>query len=431
MFGRFKFINPEIAPNFEIDDAWLALKILLGFERKYNEFTDKVRLWFQKYLQLTDCNQLYLTDSGRTALYLLLKSLDLPKDTEVLIQGFSCIVVLNAVWQSGYKPIVCDIEPETFNFDLQKIEPKITTKTKVWIIQHTFGITLDMDQVQAICRRYNLILIEDCAQALGATFRGRLAGTFGQASIFSFGRDKVVSSVIGGAAVLNQPNPAWQFQLTQLYEQLPSLSRRKVIGSLIFTLFAGWILPLYHLGIGKLGLFFLNLINWIPPVYTVEESLGTSKFFGAKYSARLSPLLWQQLNKLNRFLQHRRQVAKIYSQQLGIAFYPEAGYLRFPLNLEKFNLTNPELVYEQILFNCRKQGIFLGVWYQNLFATNQKVNWSQLNLNLQGLLVVDRLTKKRILNLPTHIQVSISDAFKIAKIVQTTMQKYQNVNTNN
>jgi dTDP-4-amino-4,6-dideoxygalactose transaminase len=92
-----------------------------------------------------------------------------------------------------------------------------------------------MDQVQAICRRYNLILIEDCAQALGATFRGRLAGTFGQASIFSFGRDKVVSSVIGGAAVLNQPNPAWQFQLTQLYKQLPSLSQGKVIGSLIFT----------------------------------------------------------------------------------------------------------------------------------------------------------------------------------------------------
>jgi len=327
MFGRFKFINPEIAPNFEIDDAWLAWKILFGFERNYNEYMNKTQLWFQRHLNLADHKQVYLTDNGRTGLYLLLKSLDLPKDTEVLIQGFSCIVVLNSVWQSGYKPIVCDIEPETFNFDLKKMESKITPNTKVWIVQHTFGITLDMDQVQAICKRHNLVLIEDCAQALGASFHGRPVGTFGQASVFSFGRDKVISSVIGGAAILNQADVNWQSRLTKVYEQLPDLSKRKVISSLIFTVFAGWFLPLYHLGIGKLGLFLLKLFHWLPPVYTTQESMGTNKFFGAKYSARLAPLLWQQLNKLDRFLQHRRQMAQIYSQQLGLAFYPEAGYL--------------------------------------------------------------------------------------------------------
>jgi len=430
MFGKFKFINPEIAPNFEIDDAWLALKILLGFEKNYNEYTDKVRFWFQKHLHLANHNQVYLTDSGRTALYLLLKSLDLPEDTEVLVQGFSCIVVLNSVWQSGYTPIVCDIEPETFNFDLQKIERKITTKTKVWIVQHTFGIMLDMHQVQAICRRYNLILIEDCAQALGASFQGRPAGTFGHASIFSFGRDKVVSSVIGGVAVVNREDTKWQLRLTKIYEQLPNLSKHKIVSSLIFTIFAGWFLPLYHLGIGKLGLLFLKLVNLLPPVYSEEESVGTSKFFGAKYSTSLAPLLWQQLNKLDKFLQHRQQIAQIYSQQLGLAFYPEAVYLRFPLNLEKFNLKNPGLVYDQILLNCRKQGIFLGVWYQNLFATNRKIDWSRLNLNLVDLSVVTRLTKKRVLNLPTHIRVSVSDALRIVKIVRATLKAYENTDTN-
>ncbi len=430
MFGKFKFINPEIAPNFEIDDAWLALKILLGFEKNYNEYTDKVRFWFQKHLHLASHSQVYLTDSGRTALYLLLKSLDLPEDTEVLVQGFSCIVVLNSVWQSGYTPIVCDIEPETFNFDLQKIERKITTKTKVWIVQHTFGIMLDMHQVQAICRRYNLILIEDCAQALGATFQGQPAGTFGHASIFSFGRDKVVSSVIGGAAVVNREDTNWQLRLTKVYEQLPNLSKPKIVSSLIFTVFAGWFLPLYHLGIGKLGLLFLKLTNHLPPVYTEEESVGTSKFFGAKYSTRLAPLLWQQLNKLDKFLQHRRQIAQIYSQQLDTSFYPEAGYLRFPFNLEKLNLKKPDLVYEQILLNCRKQGIFLGVWYQNLFATNRKIDWSRLNLNLVDLSVVTRLTKKRVLNLPTHIRVSVSDSLRIVKIVRTTLREYEKTDTN-
>jgi len=421
VFGRFKFINPEICPNTELDDAWLAFKILLQKNITVDS-QEKVKQWFKNFFNLTDTCQIYLTDSGRTALYLILKSLNLPKNSQVLIQGFSCVVVPNAVLQAGYQPVVCDIEPQTFNFDLDKIEDKITPQTKAWIVQHTFGIMVDMHRVKQICNQHKIVLIEDCAHSLGSTFAGKPAGSWGETSMFSFGRDKIVSSIFGGAVIINKPNSEWQRRLNQEYQKLPPLEPEKELKSLVFTIISGFILPLYHFWVGKIVLSLIMKLKIVPDIYSYEEMLGTDKFFGQKYSDKLAFLLLNQLKKFEKFRIHRKKIAKIYSDELNLKYYPQASYLRFPVNLEWLkDQEDYTSLYNSILSRCKKEGIFLGIWYQNLFA-NKETDLSKFNCRLEDLPTAKRLLQKRVINLPTHIHVNNEDAVRIVKEINTALQ---------
>src|SRR5581483_4013141 len=112
-------------------------------------------------------------------------------------QAFTCVAVPNSVLWTGAKAIYADID-ETGNLDPKDLEKKITKKTKAVIIQHTFGIAANMDAIQKVLKGKKIILIEDCAHALGASYKGKKLGTFGEFAFFSFGRDKVISSVFGG-----------------------------------------------------------------------------------------------------------------------------------------------------------------------------------------------------------------------------------------
>ena len=115
---------------------------------------------------------------------------------EVLVQAFTCVAVPNSVLWAQATPVYADIDA-TLNIDPIDVEKKITNRTKAIIVQHTFGIPADMDALVALAKKHNILLIEDCAHSLGATYKGKKVGTFGDAAFFSFGRDKVVSSVFG------------------------------------------------------------------------------------------------------------------------------------------------------------------------------------------------------------------------------------------
>ncbi|MFH1859640.1 MAG: DegT/DnrJ/EryC1/StrS family aminotransferase [bacterium] len=104
---------------------------------------------------------------------------------EVLVEGFTCVVVPNAVIFAGAKPIYVAPDPKTYNMDINQIETKITPKTKAIIAQHTFGLPADMDLILDISRKHNLMVIEDCAPAMGATYKGKKVGTLGDAAFFS------------------------------------------------------------------------------------------------------------------------------------------------------------------------------------------------------------------------------------------------------
>lgn len=162
----FKIVSCEIGPNYQVDDAFVALKSLFSgskFKKQKHYCLD----WFASYFDLKDSNNLLFADNGRTCLTLILQNLNLPKDSEILIQPLSCVVLPNSVWQANYQPVLVDTDSQNYNFDLSDLERKITSKTKVMIVQYSFGLTPDMEKVIKICQKHNLILIEDCAHALG------------------------------------------------------------------------------------------------------------------------------------------------------------------------------------------------------------------------------------------------------------------------
>lgn len=115
----------------------------------------------------------------------------------MILQAYTCVSVSNAIIATGAKPIYVDIDAQTLNINPQLIEKHITQKTKAIIVQHTFGIPADIHAIQSIVKKHQLFFIEDCAHALGAQYKEKMVGSFGDIAVYSFGRDKVISSVNG------------------------------------------------------------------------------------------------------------------------------------------------------------------------------------------------------------------------------------------
>ncbi len=145
----------------------------------------------------------FVLNGGRSAIYVGLKTLGIGQGDEVIIQAYTCNAVPNPILWVGATPIYADIDPETLNISLEDLEKKISPHTKAIIVQHTFGNPGPIKSVLKIAERHNLSVIEDCAHSLGAKIDGRLLGTFGDLAILSFGREKVISSLSGGALLVN------------------------------------------------------------------------------------------------------------------------------------------------------------------------------------------------------------------------------------
>jgi len=124
--------------------------------------------------------------NGLDAITLSLKASNLPEGSEVLVPSNTYIATILAVLHAGLKPVMVEPDIRTYNIDPVKIEAAITPRTKAMAVVHLYGRCCEMDEILKIKDKYNLILIEDCAQAHGATYKGKLAGTFGEFGAFSF-----------------------------------------------------------------------------------------------------------------------------------------------------------------------------------------------------------------------------------------------------
>ncbi|MEM4655052.1 MAG: DegT/DnrJ/EryC1/StrS family aminotransferase [Thermosphaera sp.] len=138
--------------------------------------------------------------SGLDALILALESINLPKGSEVIVPSNTYIATILSIVRCGYRPILVEPNIRTYNIDPLKIEEKITSKTRALMIVHLYGKPCDIDPIMEIVRKYNLYLIEDCAQAHGAMYRGRKVGSFG-IGCFSFYPTKNLGGLGDGGAV--------------------------------------------------------------------------------------------------------------------------------------------------------------------------------------------------------------------------------------
>ena len=155
--------------------------------------------------------------SGLDALWLAFRILGIGKGDEVLVQGNAYIACVMGITINGATPIF--VEPnEHFGIDADKLEEKITDKTKAILVVHLYGMASNMEKIVSICKRHNLKLVEDCAQSHGACYNGKMTGTFGDIGCFSFYPSKNLGAFgDGGAIVTNDETIAKDFKIYRNY----------------------------------------------------------------------------------------------------------------------------------------------------------------------------------------------------------------------
>lgn len=347
-------INIGLSPNLEMDDVQLAMRVLLNGPDK--DVKQKMIMWFKSYFPGFE---VVLFNSGRSAEWAIIKALDLSSNDEVLVQDFTCIAVDNSVHWAGAKTVDVKIKFGTYNMDPEDLKKKITKNSKAVIVQHTFGQMAKLTEIQKICDDHKLILIEDCAHSLGATYKNKKLGTFGEVAFFSLGRDKVISSVFGGAAITKNKNLAQKLDEIEL--TLPENSWWWVIQQLLHPILTWSVLPISDAKVGKLVFGVLQKLFLSKAVYNQEKIGQQPKCFPAKYSPKLIELGLLQLEKLERFNTHRRKIAQIYFDRL------KGTSLELPPNSDgdiylRFSVTHPK-AHELYKKAKAEFGWILGDWY--------------------------------------------------------------------
>ena len=165
-------------------------------------FTKRCNAWLEERF---GAHKVLLTTSGTTALDMASLLCRLEPGDEVILPSFTFSSTANAFAIYGAKLVFVDIRPDTMNIDESKIEAAITDRTRVIVAMHYAGVACEMDTIMDIARRHNLLVIEDAAQAVMASYKGRPLGTIGDVGCYSFHETKNYSMGEGGAIVLNRP----------------------------------------------------------------------------------------------------------------------------------------------------------------------------------------------------------------------------------
>ena len=185
------------SPNTEKDDIRLAWKLLF---QPWNWRQDKeksVHKFEETVSKYHDGINAVAMDSARSAFYLLLKAYGIGPGDEVILPSFSCLVIANPVIWVGAKPVYVDIDKDTFNLSFEDLKRKLSPRTKVVLVQHTFGLPVDLDKVREIVGN-DVKIVEDIAHSLGGIYNGKKIGTIGDAAVGTFGIEKIILSVRGG-----------------------------------------------------------------------------------------------------------------------------------------------------------------------------------------------------------------------------------------
>lgn len=174
-----------------LDTTWISSK---------GTYVSRFESDFANYLRIGSATAV---SNGTVALHLALHTLGIGKNDEVIVPTLTYIASVNAIDFVGATPVFVDSDPDTWNLDTSLIERAITLRTKAILAVHLYGAVCEMDKIQALCKKHNLLLIEDVAEAFGSQFKGQFAGTFGDISTFSFFGNKTITTGEGGMVVSN------------------------------------------------------------------------------------------------------------------------------------------------------------------------------------------------------------------------------------
>ncbi len=380
-----KLISNQISPNLNISDFFTGFLGL--FSKKDLNFEQE--FYSKDYI---------LYNAARTGLSQLIKTLNLPKDKKIGIPAFTCAVTATPFLSAGYKIEWIDTNQNGL-IDLHDFKKKSDNISFLLCI-HTFGQEVDLQNFSEICKNKNIFLLEDCAHFIpNKTF-------ISDARLYSFGREKVISCVSGGALVLNKNSIFFDKTKNLLKETLPKQNLFQTIRLIIHPLVYSLSLPWWHAG-GKFLAVFFQKFKILPKAVTNAEKNGKENFPETSLSTALQKILKKQWNNYKIICSHRKKIAISWSKILK-KYFPKTEII-IPKN--NFRVIIKKLEKKEKITLNNLKNFHLMEWNGSPIApkgTNLKKFAYKKNSCLNA-----ELFSKNYLTLPTNQRVCIKDLEKI------------------
>lgn len=374
-----KFNKPSITEKekHNVLEAMDGTNILSGD----GKFTTKI---YQQFEERFGIKNMLLTTSGTTALEMASILINLEPGDEVITPSFTFSSTVNAFLLRGAKPVFCDIREDTFNIDENLIEGLITPKTKAIYAVDYAGFPCEMDKINEIANKYGLFVIEDAAQAVGSTYKGRYAGTLTEFGCYSFHETKNYVMGEGGAIVVNEDK----------YMERAEIIREK-------------------------GTNRRNILRGLVDKYTWHD-IGSSFL----PSDVLAAILSAQMDRYEEIFEKRMNVWNTYYN--GLKDLEDKGYLRRPYlpadiehNAHMFCIVLPSEEKRTHLINkLKEKGIASYICYVPLHSAPYGL---KLGYTPEMLPVTEDLAK-RILRLPLYVDMTSEDAMYVVDSIKEVLK---------
>ncbi len=384
----------SLGSNYGFFDAWRTF-LAVGTPARRQRFID--------FLSSRYGGEVTLTYKGREAIALALNKITKPGST-VIINGFTCYAVYQAIVNSGYRAELLDIEPGSLNFSLDALKTAVEANPDITvvIIQNTLGEPCEAREIAEFCRSKQLVLIEDLAHSIGVQYTsGEEAGTIGDFTILSFSQDKVIDAVSGGALITRSKQYS-----DKTHAPAKQISRSQQLRDRFYPTLTYKIRLTHALGIGKLlhkVCRSLHLLSKpLPPGMTVEAHELPSWY---------TVQAMHEYTVLPKMITHRKMITEIYQSGLSkdllmlAANHNDAIYLRFPILVKQ---------REGLITYLRKRRIYISdIWYDAPIAPKKYMYLTDYT----GTCPQSEFVSEQILNLPTHRSISKADAERIVREV--------------
>jgi len=358
--------KPLTAPSLgsmtlDQDDVDLAKKLLK--DRSMWCDNDVISKYETEFAYWNGSKYAFAFMGGRIALSACIYALNLQPEDEVILPGYTCVVVSNAFHFAGVKTVYSDIELDTYGLDSSLIEGKITPNTKAILLHHLYGLVCrDYDNIIMIARKHRLYVIEDCTQSTGAVYKNRKVGNFGDVAIYSSEQSKIFTTIQGGMAVTNDDLLAKR--LKEYYDQA-SCPAAELIDKQLHSIVINYYSYKDPQRWWKADLIRLLYKDKIIISTTKEEEHGIKPvYYGCKMPSPIAAVGLNQLKKIDNYNKQRRETAIKWDKWCEKNGYKKPFiiknsipvYLRYPVMVEPEKKKDTSWAY-------KKMGVSLGIWF--------------------------------------------------------------------
>ncbi|MEN2775435.1 UDP-4-amino-4,6-dideoxy-N-acetyl-beta-L-altrosamine transaminase [Acetivibrio clariflavus] len=370
----------------EEDDIQAVVEVLKG---DYLTTGPKIKEFEDKLAQYTGAKYAVAVSNGTAALHAACFAAGIKEGDEVITTPITFAASANCILYMGAKPVFADIDPKTYNIDPKDIEAKITEKTKAIIPVHFTGLPCDMDEILKIAKKYNLVVIDDGAHALGTTYKDRKVGSMTDMTTFSFHPVKHITTGEGGAITTNDEDYYRSLTLFRTH----GITRNEK-----------------------------ELIRSKEPWYYEQQFLG----YNYRITDIQAALGISQLNKLDRFLGLRKEYVRRYNEAFGgldtvdIPFQPDFADSAWHLYILRLKLEKLDCSRKQIFEELQSRNIGVNVHYIPVYYHPY---YSQLGYK-KGICPNAEDLYERIITLPLFPKMEEEDVQYIISNVKEVLQKH-------